>query len=49
MTRSGYFAWNQPELFFFVDACTRRAFDVRTAVALDRDFFHAGPVVAKTF
>ena len=44
-----FYAWEQPRLFFSVDVYTCKAFDVDTAVAFTRDFFSAGPVVAKSF
>ena len=44
-----FYAWEQPRLFFSVDVYTCKAFDVNTAVTFTRDFFHAGPVVAKSF
>ena len=44
-----FYAWEQPRLFFSVDVYTCKAFDVDTAVSFTRDFFDAGPVVAKSF
>jgi hypothetical protein len=44
-----FYAWEQPRLFFSVDMYTCKAFDVDTAVSFTRDFFSAGPVVAKSF
>jgi hypothetical protein len=44
-----FYAWEQPRLFFSVDLYTCKAFDVDTAVSFTRDFFAAGPVVAKSF
>jgi hypothetical protein len=44
-----FYAWEQPRLFFSVDVYTCKAFDVDTAVSFTRDFFAAGPVVAKSF
>jgi S-adenosylmethionine decarboxylase len=44
-----FYAWEQPRLFFSVDMYTCKAFDVDTAVSFTRDFFHASPVVAKSF
>jgi len=44
-----FYAWERPRLFFSVDVYTCKAFDVDTAVAFTRDFFHARPIVAKSF
>ncbi len=44
-----FYAWEQPRLFFSVDVYTCKAFDVDTAVSFTRNFFHAAPVVAKSF
>jgi hypothetical protein len=44
-----FYAWEKPRLFFSVDVYTCKGFDVDTAVAFTRDFFRAGPVVAKSF
>jgi hypothetical protein len=44
-----FYAWEQPRLFFSVDMYTCKAFDVDTAVSFTRDFFSAGPIVAKSF
>ena len=43
-----FYAWERPRLFFSVDVYTCKAFDVDTAVSFTRDFFAAGPVVAKS-
>ena len=44
-----FYAWEQPRLFFSVDVYTCKAFEVETAVSFTRDFFRAGPIVAKSF
>lgn len=44
-----FYAWEQPRLFFSVDLYTCKAFDEGTAVSFTQDFFHAAPVVAKSF
>ena len=44
-----FYAWDAPRLFFSVDLYTCKAFDVDTAVSFTRDFFHAAPIVAKSF